>query len=84
MKPATKTLRINHPEFGLIIKANLEASGEIKQLNFSLPRKATKLEKLLLKYVEIYSYDVLRNNMYNVVLESKEYTKFLGKARKKS
>lgn len=83
----TRSIRFTHPEYGLIVKADLEwTNGEavIKAINFGLPTKASKLEKLLLKYVEIYCHDVLRNNMINVILESVEYKKFVAKQRNMS
>jgi hypothetical protein len=80
-----KTIRFTHPDYALIVKADLEwENGEavIKAIDFGLPVKASKLEKLLLKYVEIYCHDVLRNNMYNVILECDAYRKFVAKQRK--
>jgi hypothetical protein len=79
-----KTIRFTHPDYPLIVKADLEWENNdavVKAIKFGLPTKATKLEKLLLKYVEIYCFDVLRNNMYNVVVESAEYKKFVNKQR---
>ncbi len=78
-------IRFKHPDFGLIVKAELEWDGKeasVKTINFGLPQKASKLEKLLLKYVEIYCHDVLRNNMINVILESNEYKRFVAKQKK--
>ena len=74
-----KTIRFTHPELKLIIKADLDDGAAITTIKLSLPRKATKLEKLLLKFVEIYCYDQLRNNLHNAVLESKEYQKAAAK-----
>lgn len=76
-----KTIRFTHPEYPLIIKADLEwenGTAVIKEINFGLPQKANKLEKLLLKFVEIYCFDQFRNNMYNVIQESNEYNKFVA------
>lgn len=76
-----KTIRFTHPDYPLIVKADLEWENNevvIKKIKFGLPTKASKLEKLLLKYVEIYCFDVLRNNMYNIVVESGEYNKFIA------
>ena len=75
----TKSIRFRHPEYGLIVKADLEwKDGDvvINNINFGLPVKASKLEKLLLKYVEIYCHDVLRNNMIATITQSMEYHKF--------
>lgn len=76
-----KTIRFTHPDYPLIVKADLEwenGSAVIKAINFGLPQKANKLEKLLLKFVEIYCFDQFRNNMYNVIAESNEYKKFVA------
>lgn len=77
-----KSIRFTHPDYALIVKADVEwENGQaiIKAIDFGLPVKASKLEKLLLKYVEIYCRDVLRNNMVNVVLESDAYKKFVAR-----
>ena len=79
-----KSIRFTHPEYPLIVKADLEWENNdavIKKISFGLPTKANKLEKLLLKYVEIYCFDVFRSNMYNTILESLEYKKFVTKQR---
>lgn len=49
---------------------------------FGLPIKASKLEKFLLKLAEIYSFDVLRTNMYDTLIASPEYKKHLEKVVK--
>ena len=77
-----KELRIRHPDLGLILKTKVEFENntiKMSPIKFGLPIKASKLEKLLLKFTEIYCYDVLRNNMENIVLQSVEYRKFVDK-----
>ena len=79
-----KKLRVKHPDLNIYInvKVKLEnANLTLDSLKISLPKKASKLEKLLLKLVQIYCNDVLVNNMYNGVLTSNEYQKiknFIG------
>jgi hypothetical protein len=75
------TIRTKHPVLQLIIKAEVEPgqSPDMSKITFGLPTKASKLEKFLLKLVEIYSYDVLRNNMYDTLINSPEYKKHLMK-----
>lgn len=72
-------IRTKHPELGLIIKAEVEGDTppDLSKITFGLPTKASKLEKFLLKMVEIYSFDVLRNNMYDTLINSPEYKKYL-------
>ena len=68
-------IRFTHPDYGLIVKAELEWINKealIKSINFGLPKKASKLEKLLLQFVQIYCYDVLRTNMVDVIVASNE------------
>jgi uncharacterized protein (DUF2132 family) len=80
-----KSIRFTHPDYALIVKADLEWENDevlIKAIDFGLPIKASKLEKLLLKYVEIYCYDVLRNNMHIAVLQSKPYRTFIASHKK--
>jgi hypothetical protein len=74
------TVRTKHPELGLIIKAEVDGNTPLdpSKITFGLPVKASKLEKFLLKMVEIYSFDVLRNNMYDTLIASPEYKKYLG------
>ncbi len=73
-----KNIRITHPELPLIIKAGLDWQNGvvITNVKFGLPTKASKLEKLLLKYIEIYCYDVFRNNMQDIITTSEPYKKF--------
>lgn len=77
-----KLIRIKHPDLNLIIKVELEHRMDgvvINSIKFGLPQKASKLEKYLLKYVEIYAYDVIRKNLWGVICNSKEYKKFAEK-----
>lgn len=80
------TVRTKHLELGLIIKAEVDGDQppDLSKITFGLPVKASKLEKFLLKLVEIYSFDVLRMNMYDTLVASPEYKKYLEKlARRK-
>jgi hypothetical protein len=75
---AGRKLRVKHSDLNLYINAMVKldnANLVLDSLKISLPQKASKLEKLLLKLVQIYCNDVLINNMYNEVLTSKEYQK---------
>jgi hypothetical protein len=49
----------------------------IRLERINLPTKASKGEKLLLKLVYIYCFDILCNNLLNDVRESKEYKKII-------
>lgn len=73
-----KELRVKHPVFNLSIKGNVKLVGNslvVDGLKISLPQKATKLEKLLMKLVQIYCSDVLLNNLSNDFINSPEYNK---------
>ena len=73
-----KKIRFTHPDLKIIIKAEIDCDTKtINKINFGLPKKASKLEKLLLKFAEIYCYDVLRNNFHNTILQSKEYQRLV-------
>ncbi len=75
-----KQITIKHPDFQFSIHAELKMeNGEpiITMGKIGLPKKASKGEKLLLKLVEVYCYDVLRNNLARDVMESKEYKKII-------
>jgi hypothetical protein len=77
------TVRTKHPDLQIIIKAEVDGTNppDIAKITFGLPVKASKLEKFLLKYVEIYCYDVLRNNLYDTFINSPEYVKYLARQR---
>lgn len=77
-----KKITVKHPEFQFSIHAELkleegQAEPTITLGKIGLPKKASKGEKLLLKLVEVYCYDVLRNNLFRDVTESDEYKKIL-------
>ncbi len=77
-----KKIKFKHPEYAFIIHAELKMEDKdekptvyLEKIN--LPQKAKKGEKLLLKLVNIYCFDVLCNNLLNDIVESKEYKKLL-------
>jgi len=73
-----KKLRVKHPDLDLYINASVKLTNTdltVDSLKISLPQKASKLEKLLLKLVQIYCNDVLVNNMYNELMKSEQYLK---------
>lgn len=75
-----KKIKVKHLEYGFTIHAELKMEGKepsVKLEKVNLPQKAKKGEKLLLKLVNIYCFDVLCNNLLNDVIESKEYKKIL-------
>lgn len=79
---AGKKIKVKHPEYAFTIHAELKMEdGKIEPVikleKINLPQKAKKGEKLLLKLVNIYCFDVLCNNLLNDVVESKEYKKVL-------
>jgi len=77
-----KTIKLKDPVYGLILRADIDLESDqvkIPSIKLSLPKKASKLEKLLLKYTEIYAYDMIRNNFYDTIVQSKEYQKLLAK-----
>lgn len=81
-----KKLRIKHPEYQFTMNVNLvmednDVEPSVYDIKISLPQKANKGEKLLLKYVQIYCYDILCNNLLKDVKESKEYQKLLEKLK---
>lgn len=82
-----KKITVKHPEFNFSIHAELKlevgnADPTIVIDKIGLPKKASKGEKLLLKLVEVYCYDVLRNNLYLDVINSGEYKKLIGRLKK--
>ena len=81
-----KKLKVKHPEYQFTINAMLKLEDgkiepTISSIKISLPQKANRGEKLLLKLVEIYCYDVLCTNLLDDVLTSKEYQKLMIKLR---
>jgi len=81
-----KKIKVKHPEYAFTIHAELkmedgktEPSLKLEKIN--LPQKAKKGEKLLLKLVNIYCFDVLCNNLLNDIIESKEYKKIIFQLR---
>jgi hypothetical protein len=82
LKAGKKIVTVKHPEYNFIMKAKMklddgQTAPAISSIKISLPRKAGKGEKLLLKLVEMYCYDVLRGNLINDIQNSVEYHKFL-------
>lgn len=82
-----KKLKIKHPEYQFTINALLKMEDgktepSISGLSVSLPQKANRGEKLLLKLVQIYCYDVLCNNLHSEVVKSTEYQKLMAKLGK--
>jgi hypothetical protein len=78
-----KKIKVKHPEYGFTIHAELKLEVGIKEPQIylekiNLPMKATKGEKLLLKLVNIYCFEVLCNNLLHDIVGSKEYKKALG------
>jgi hypothetical protein len=78
-----KKIKVKHPEYGFTIHAELKLEEgkkepSIKLEKINLPMKARKGEKLLLKLVNIYCFEVLCNNLLNDIVGSKEYKKALG------
>ena len=76
-----KKIKVKHPEYGFTIHAELKVNDKneplLKMEKVNLPQKAKKGEKLLLKLVHIYCFDVLCNNLLNDVMNSKEYRKVM-------
>ena len=78
-----KTIKVKHPEYAFTIHAQLKLEDgktepTIKLEKINLPQKAQKGEKLLLKLVHIYCFDVLCNNLLDDVVKSQEYQKVMG------
>lgn len=79
-----KKIKVKHPEYAFTIHAELKLVGAepvLKLEKINLPQKANKGEKLLLKLVNIYCFDVLCNNLLNDVMESVEYKKIMNSIR---
>jgi hypothetical protein len=81
-----KKIKFKHPEYAFTIHAELKLEDHdekptvyLEKIN--LPQKATRGEKLLLKLVNIYCFDVLCNNLLNDVIDSAEYKKILAQLR---
>jgi hypothetical protein len=82
LKAGKKIVTVKHPEYNFIMKAKMKLeegqnAPAIASIKISLPKKAGKGEKLLLKLVEMYCYDVLRGNLVDSIQNSPEYSKFL-------
>ena len=85
LRTGKKILKLYHLEYKFTIKANLKLQGEfiiVDGVKISLPQKATKGEKLLVKLVQIYCYDVLQNNLIKDVYESKEFKRLQNRMKK--
>jgi hypothetical protein len=81
-----KKIKVKHPEYAFTIHCELKMEDRDEKptvylQKINLPQKATKGEKLLLKLVNIYCYDVLCNNLLNDIMESKEYKKILAQIK---
>jgi len=84
LRTGKKILKIKHPEYQFTINANLKLNNDlitVEGIKVSLPQKATKGEKLLLKLVQIYCYDVLQQNLIKEVYESKEFGKLQNRIK---
>lgn len=81
-----KKIRVKHPDYKFTIHAKLKLEDGLKEPQvylekINLPTKATKGEKLLLKLVNIYCFEVLCNNLLNDIIESKEYKKVIAQLK---
>jgi hypothetical protein len=80
-----KSIKVKHPQYDFTIHAELKLEDGKPQVylnKIGLPRKSNKRDKLLLKLVEIYCYDVLCNNLLGDVLNSREYLKVIEQLNK--
>lgn len=77
-----KKIKMKHPDYAFTIHAEMKmedgCAPTLKVEKINLPQKAKKGEKLLLKLVNIYCFEVLCNNLLNDVTESKEYKKIIA------
>lgn len=64
------------------MKLNNDNLLVVDSVKISLPQKASKGEKLLLKLVQIYCYDVLQNNLTREIYESKEFARLQDRIKK--
>lgn len=79
-----KVLKLYHTDYKFTIKANMKLDNDlliVDSVKISLPQKASKGEKLLLKLVQIYCYDVLQQNLIKEVYESKEFGKLQNRIK---
>lgn len=79
-----KKLKIKHPDYQFTINAEVKLQKDelvIEGIKISLKQKANKGEKLLLKLVQIYCYDVLKNNLTIEVYKSEEFIKLQQRIR---
>lgn len=73
-----KLLKTKPENLKIIIKFEVdEASNTPKNIKLSLPTKASKLEKYLLRLANIYAYDIIRNQLYDYAAKSVELEKYL-------
>lgn len=80
-----KKLKIKHPEYQFTIHADIKLDHRYlvaQNIKITLPQKASKGEKLLLKLVQIYCYDVLQDNFIRNVYESKEFHRLTDRLKK--
>lgn len=86
LKAGKKTLKLYHTDYKFTIKANMKLNNDnllvVDSVKISLPQKASKGEKLLLKLVQIYCYDVLQNNLTREIYESKEFARLQDRIKK--
>jgi hypothetical protein len=81
-----KKIKVKHREYEFTINATIKLQDNeplVTIEKISLPQKANRGEKLLLKLVQIYCYDVLTGNLIKDVLESEEYNKWMNRTKKK-
>lgn len=75
-----KQIKFKHSEYQFTITATLRLENNeivIDKVKIGLPVKASKGEKLLLKFAQIYCYDVLCNNLQESIVASLPYQKIL-------
>jgi hypothetical protein len=81
-----KNIKVKHPQYAFTIHAELKLEDNMPNLQvylqkINLPQKASRGEKLLLKLVQIYCWEVLCNNLLNDVVGSVEYKKILNRLK---
>ena len=84
LKTGKKVLKLYHIDYKFTIKAKMKLDNDlliVDSVKISLPQKASKGEKLLLKLVQIYCYDVLQTNLSREVYESKEFERLQNRIK---
>jgi hypothetical protein len=85
LKTGKKVLKLFHIDYKFTIKANIKLDNEsliVDSVKISLPQRASKGEKLLLKLVQIYCYDVLQNNLIREIYKSQEFERLQNRIKK--